>query len=121
MFAVTKVHLQENFQRDSVSIYVLGGTPGRRLILRAWSGPSDAQTFRWDELDPNAAPTDIGPTLELPTDVLDAIVNARAQVRPADTSTTEALTDTRQTRDRLLALVETVIADQFTTTPRRPA
>lgn len=110
-----RVVLEERFQDDAMDIYVLGGKPVSK-VLRLIDSPDVKHVvgsmFQWEDIEPLGPPVDT-PTMRLPIDLLDAIVDARASIRPADTGATEALADTRATRDRLLKVVEDVIATKW--------
>lgn len=119
-----RVHIAEVWQAAAVDIYVVAGRPIDHLLL--WHDGVDRGLpagYYWAPFSEGDLPPvrlDAPPfgqespvTIRLPEGVLDAIVEARLNNRPADLSAGEALADARQVRDRLLALVELAARSEF--------
>lgn len=104
-----RVYLVERWQADAVDVYVVDGKPPAR-VLRLLAAPTDRDVvgdfMRWDEIPPELGVDRVPATLRLRAEVLDAIVDARAEIRPADTTAAAALDDARAVRDRALTLLE---------------
>lgn len=94
------VRLESNFASDSYRIWVWEREPLR--VLR----PNGSGGFRWEPFD-DRTPGLVAPvTLELPVEVLQALLQEAGKVLPATHATERHLLDAIAIRDRLLALVE---------------
>jgi hypothetical protein len=109
-----RVHVEDRWEADAVDVYVIDGRPANRILRLAPPPAADAATFTgadtWEPLEPNAAVAGLAPTFRVRRAVWDAIVAAGAELAPADRTMDTAWRDARDTRDRLLGLVERLTA-----------
>jgi hypothetical protein len=109
-----RVHVEDRWEANAVDVYVVDGQPVNRILRLAPPPAPDAATFTgadtWEPLEPNAAVAGLAPTFRVRRAVWDAIVAAGAELAPADRTMDTAWRDARDTRDRLLGLVERLTA-----------
>lgn len=102
-----KVHLEPVFMRDTVQVWVYDGvtesSPGRVLRLGQLDNGPLGPGMRWEEHELGARPE---PTLELRTDILEAIVKAAADTLPVTPATERHLADATASRDRITSMLE---------------
>ena len=92
------VRLEHRFASDSYRVWFFEQHPFRvYLWVEAPNG------WMWFEADPNA---ECEPSLEIRTDLLEALLAEAGKVLPATHATERHLLDAIATRDRLLTLVE---------------
>lgn len=102
------MHVEQRWQQQALALYVTDHPPGTKpRVLRVVSALDEGDfAVQWQEYDPNHHNADLGPTLVLPMQVAEAVVEALGDYLPPDAAQGEHLKDAIQVRDRLLALVE---------------
>jgi hypothetical protein len=93
-----KVRIEHDWMRQRTNVFVYD--EGRRALLAP-----DGETWL-ESREGRADDPPIVPTLSLPDYVLEHVVAAARDLRPASVEQGAALADSRQVRDRLLTLVE---------------
>lgn len=94
-----EAHIVPDFLTRGHRVYLIERVPvGRRMILRFVEGQSS-----WEEIHEATEPD---ASLHLPEGALETLLKAAEGYVPATEAVLVALMDTRDTRDRLLALIE---------------
>lgn len=95
-----KCHIEHDWLSDTFHVFLFArATGGQTLVVKHVEG----DVWR-DELVPEGTKTE--PTFSLRRDWLEAFVKEASKIPTADDATVAHLKDTRETRDRLLAIVE---------------
>lgn len=118
MFRGNDIRIIEDWQRDSLDVFVFAGRlredgiDGEQKILR--TAPNN-QWIVEDVGDPDPFTGRPEPSLRIPIDLVEALIAHAKKGRPSLDSD-DAISDARATRDRLLSIVETV-ADRVVENP----
>lgn len=98
-----KAHVDYDFVNESYKVWFFErGAPGTSRVLRF---PSPG-TLMWDEV-PDGAEAPLEPSLELPEEAVELMIEKLSKVLPPDAAQAQHLKDAREVRDRLLAMIET--------------
>lgn len=104
-----KVRIVDDWQRNKIDVFVFSGTPTEGAQPSTIERHVDGDVWRTEEVGELDQWTQRPkPSLSIPIPVLEAVI---AQYQKDRTSTdADAVIDARKTRDRLLTIVESVIA-----------
>jgi hypothetical protein len=97
-----KVYLDRNWATTDVRIYVT--QPAGLGVSYLWQLKGD----QWarEEIRNEVVNDDLGPTIAMPSEMLEAIVAAAHDILPPSAATDRHLKDAVAVRDRLLTLIE---------------
>ena len=99
-----KVHIERRFDRMAVDIYVYESLPNMKHRLLRWKGAGEVE---W--IDTNDGEQPMGPSLQLPVEVLEQLVSEAQDFLPPSAAVGAALKDTQEVRDKLLGMVERIV------------
>jgi hypothetical protein len=107
-----KVHIERRWELNAVDIYLVEASADMTGRIMQIVGPD---AWQWQDVAPGEKPA---PSFSLPLQAFELIVAGAGDFLPPSAATDAALKDTREVRDRLLALIERVVPTASTDSPR---